>query len=123
MAHFAHIKNGIVDSVIAADQEFIDSLNDASEWIRTSYGVRGGVHYDPSTNMPDGVTALRANFAGIGYIYDAENDVFYPPQPFPSWTICAPNWTWLAPIPMPQDGKAYQWNESTKSWDLFGQMI
>jgi hypothetical protein len=60
--------------------------------------------------------AIRANYAGIGYIYDAVNDVFYTTQPYPSWTISAPTWIWQPPVPYPDDGKMYTWDEATLSW-------
>jgi len=123
MSHFAKVINGIVTEVIVADQDFINSgaVGLASEWIQTSYNTRGGKHYDPTTgkeNTSAQNPALRANYAGIGYIYDAKNDVFYAPQPYPSWTISAPNWTWMPPVPFATDGKTYLWNETAKSWDV-----
>jgi hypothetical protein len=42
--------------------------------------------------------------------------VFYAPKPFASWTISAPKWVWEAPVPMPTDGKIYEWDEPTVSW-------
>jgi len=100
-----------------AEKEFFDTYVDTTpgEFIQTSYNTRGGVHYGQD-GQPDGGVALRANYAGVGYIYDRTNDVFYPPQPFPSWTISAPTWTWEAPVAMPTDGKAYTWDEATKNW-------
>lgn len=118
MSLFAEVKNGIVQQVIVADQEFIDSLSNPEEWIQTSYNTRGGVHYAPNSNIPDGGVALRANYAGIGYTYDAVNNVFYAPQPYPSWIISAPTWLWEAPVPYPNDGKKYEWDENTTSWVL-----
>jgi hypothetical protein len=41
---------------------------------------------------------LRGNYAGIGYVYDAANDVFYPPQPGPEWTLNTKSWLWEAPV-------------------------
>jgi len=118
MSHYAKVVNGIVTQVIVADATFFNTFVDTSpgSWIQTSYNTRGGVHYDPNSNSPDGGTALRGNYAGIGYTYDSINDVFYAPQPYPSWTISAPNWTWTPPAPYPSDGKMYNWNETTKSW-------
>jgi hypothetical protein len=118
MAHYAHITNGIVDQVIVADQEFIDSgaVGDASEWIQTSYNTRGNVHYAPDSNTPDGGVALRGNYAGIGYTYDPVADAFYAPQPYPSWVLSPLTILWEAPVPYPTDGKLYSWDEATTSW-------
>lgn len=84
MGHYAHVKDGIVDQVIVADKEFIDSgsVGDPCEWIKTSYNTRGGKHYDPETNELDDGIPLRKNFAGIGYTYDPIRDAFIPPKPF-----------------------------------------
>lgn len=119
MSLFAEVKNGIVQQVIVADQEFIDSLSNPEEWIQTSYNTRGGIHYAPNSNTPDGGVALRANYAGIGYTYDVINDVFYAPQPYPSWIISSPTWLWEAPVPYPDDGKKYEWDETIQNWVLF----
>lgn len=115
MGHFAKVENGFVTEVIVAEQDFIDALQDKDSWIQTSYNTRGGIHYAPNSNTPDGGVALRGNYAGVGYIYDAQNDVFYPPQPYPSWTISAPNWTWTPPVPCPPN-ELYAWDEATLSW-------
>ena len=117
MSHFAKVLNGQVIQVIVAEQEFFNTFVDSSAgtWIQTSYNTRGGIHYGPD-NQPDGGIALRGNYAGLGYVYDATNDVFYAPQPYPSWTISAPTWIWISPVPYPTDGNKYQWNEETISW-------
>lgn len=96
MAHFAKCLDGKVISVIVAEPEFFDTFIDSSpgDWVQTSYNTRGGVHYGPD-GQPDGGVALRGNYAGIGYTYDRTNDVFYPAQPFPSWVISTPNWTYV----------------------------
>jgi len=124
MPYFAQVPTitdgkGLVTDVISADQIFINSgsAGDPFTWIQTSYNTRGGVHYGPD-GQPDGGVALRANYAGIGSTYDSVNDVFYGPQPFPSWLISAPTWLWEAPVPYPDDGKMYYWDEATLSWVL-----
>ena len=119
MAHFAKALNGIVVEVIVAEQDFFDNFVDSTpgEWIQTSYNTRGNVHYDPTTNKPDDGISLRGNYAGIGFIYDREHDVFYPPQPFPSWTLNQSTWLWDSPIPYPNDDKNYVWNELNQSWE------
>jgi hypothetical protein len=119
MSLFAEVQNGIVQQVIVADQEFIASLSNPEEWIQTSYNTRGGIHYAPNSNIPDGGVALRANYAGIGYTYDAINNVFYAPQPYPSWSISSPTWLWEPPIPYPTDENKYYWDENIQNWALF----
>ncbi len=107
MSHFAKINNGIVTEVIVAEQDYIDSLE--GTWLQTSYNTHGNQH-------PEG-RPLRGNYAGIGYTYDAINDVFYAPQPYPSWILNNTTWLWEAPIAMPTDGKKYKWNESITNWE------
>ena len=109
MAHYAKVENGVVTQVIVAEQEFIDSAVLGHGWIQTSYNTHGGQH-------TQGGTPLRGNYAGIGYTYDQTNDVFYAPKPYASWSLNESTWTWEAPIPIPTDGKKYQWNEDSKSW-------
>jgi len=120
MGHFAKVVNNTVVSVIVAEPEFFDTFVDSSPgtWIQTSYNTRGGVHYVPDSDTPseDQSKALRGNYAGIGYTYDQVNDVFYAPQPYPSWTISAPTWEWQAPVPYPASGGPYIWDEATQSW-------
>lgn len=123
MAHFAKLdKNNIVTFVTVGsnadrgDEQAL-SKRTGDTYKQTSYNTRGGVHYGQD-GQPDGGVAFRANYAGIGYTYDPINDVFYAPQPYPSWTISEPAWIWQAPIPMPQDGNVYVWDEDTLSWVL-----
>jgi hypothetical protein len=122
MSHYAKVVSGTVTQVIVAEAEFFQTFVDTSPgtWIQTSYNTRGNVHYAPNSTTPDGGVALRGNYAGIGYIYDQTNDVFYPQSPYPSWSIsAATNWTWQAPTPMPTDGQSYRWDEPTKSWVVY----
>lgn len=118
MSHFAKVYQGVVQQVIVAEADFFNTFVDNSPgaWIQTSYNTRGNVHYGPD-GQPDGGVALRGNYAGIGYTYDAVNDVFYPPRPFNSWYISAgTNWTWTPPVAYPDDGKKYIWNEAVTNW-------
>lgn len=119
MAHFAKVVDGVVAQVIVAEPEFFNTFVDSSPgtWIQTSYNTRGGVHYNPETNEPDGGVALRKNYAGIGSIYDSARDAFYSPQPYASWTLDEDSCTWQAPVAYPTDGEMYTWNEETQSWD------
>jgi len=130
MAHFAKVENGIVTDVIVADQTFIDSgvVGDPTLWVQTSYNTYGNVHYAPSPpaepRTPDGGTPVRANYAGIGYTFDTSYTVgdyvgvFYAPQPYPSWILSTTTFLWEAPVPYPNDGQNYYWDEATQSWVL-----
>ena len=120
MSHFAEIdKDNIVQRVIAAKQDFIDSGagGDANYWVQTSFNTRGGVHYAPNSNEPDGGIALRKNYAGKGYTYDQTRDAFVPPKPHLSWILDEDTCQWDAPTPMPEDDKMYKWDEDTTSWE------
>jgi hypothetical protein len=115
MAHFAEIINNKVKKVIVINNEilldngeeseakgidFCESLFAHRNWVQTSYN--GNIRY---------------NFAGVGYTWDSDNDAFYAPQPFPSWSLNE-NYIWQAPVPYPDDGNIYNWNEDNQSWDL-----
>ena len=110
MSHFAKVCDGKVIQVIVAEKEFFDTFVDSSPgtWIQTSYNTHGNQH-------PEG-RPLRGNYAGIGYTYDSTNDVFYAPQPYPSWTLNNNTWLWESPIPYPTDGKVYIWDETITNW-------
>jgi hypothetical protein len=120
MAHFAKVNNGIVEQVIVAEPEFFDTFVDSSpgQWIQTSYNTRGGVHYNPETGEPsaDQSKALRKNYAGLGYSYDAAKDAFIPPKPYASWVLNETSCLWEAPVAYPTDGERYSWDEATTAW-------
>ena len=128
MAHFAKLnQNNIVITVIVVhnsellvdgvenEQKGVDFLNNLfstnDNWKQTSYNTIGGVH-------KLGGTPFRKNYAGVGYTYDEVKDAFIEPQPYPSWTLNEDTCQWEAPVAFPNDGKSYNWNESTTSWDL-----
>jgi len=119
MAHFAEInENNIVTKVIVvhnnelllgdteSEQKGIDfchGLFGHRNWVQTSYN--GNIRY---------------NFAGIGYTWDSENDAFYAPQPYASWSLDE-NFIWQAPVPYPDDAsadKVYEWDEDNLSWKV-----
>ena len=76
------------------------------------------VHYGVDTKWVhtryDG--SKRKNYAGKGFAYDATRDAFIPPQPFPSWILNEETCRWDAPIPYPNDGNMYSWDESSGAW-------
>ena len=71
MAHFAKIEDGIVTQVIVAEQDFIDTQE--GTWVQTSYNTKDGKH-----SSGDDSKAFRGNYAGIGSIWDEDNNLFYP---------------------------------------------
>jgi hypothetical protein len=132
MAHYAFLdENNIVQAVyVGIDENDLTELPDnVSSWEehytnllgmtckRTSYNTYNNEHIL-------GGTAYRGNYAGIGAIYDEVNDVFYAPQPYPSWTLDNTTWTWQPPIACPQKTSkdtTYIWNEETQNWDLVNE--
>ena len=104
-----HDANGVEQEINGID--FLTKLTGWSIWKQTSYNTKGGVH-------SSGGTPFRKNHAGIGYTYDEDRDAFIPPQPFTSWTLNDTTCLWEAPVAYPDDGKMYEWNETTKQWDL-----
>ena len=117
MGHFAKVVDGKVTQVIVAEPEFFDTFVDSSPgaWLQTSYNTRGNIHYGQD-GQPDGGVALRKNYAGVGYSYDAQADAFIPQKPFDSWVLNESTYLWEAPVAMPTDGKPYAWDEATQSW-------
>tara|TARA_R110000868_G_scaffold208496_2_gene457938 strand:- start:3176 stop:3517 length:342 start_codon:yes stop_codon:yes gene_type:complete len=110
MSHYAKVLNGQVIQVIVAEADFFTTFVDSSpgQWIQTSYNTHGNQHPE---NRP-----LRGNYAGVGYTYDATNDVFYAPKPYASWILNQSTWSWESPVPMPTDDKLYKWDEATLNW-------
>jgi len=123
MAHFAKLdeSNKVVFVTVGRDEdngkELELSARTGDKYLQTSYNTRGGVYYDPATNEPaaDQSKALRKNYAGLGFTYDAQRDAFIAPKPFASWTLNETTCQWESPIPYPTGGKIYQWDEATTS--------
>ena len=144
MAHFAKIgMNGKVLQVVTLDdkdmldvngspnervgQEYLETHNNwpAEMWIQTSYNTFRGEHRL-------GGTPLRGNFASIGCIWDEENNIFWPPKPYPSWVKNSTDVCWQSPIgdapaltaeqtsqnEARTNNWVYEWNETNQSWDL-----
>lgn len=129
MAHFAKLdENNVVVFVTVGRQEDDGKEAELTKrtgdvYKQTSYNTRGGVHYNPETGEPseDQSKALRKNYAGIGYTYDADRDAFIPPKPFDSWVLNEDQCLWEAPVAYPDDGQLYRWDEDTTSWVLIEQ--
>jgi hypothetical protein len=132
MAHFARIKNNIVDFVVVGrdDDENNEDQLSHDGWIykRTSYNTRGGVYYNTDNTPSDNQSkAFRKNYAGIGYTYDEVRDAFIPPKPYESWILDEFSCLWNSPIPYPDIShipeyyklyNIYYWNESIINWEL-----
>lgn len=126
MAHFAKLdKFNNVIFVTRGRQEDDGKEIELSErtgdtYKQTSYNTRAGIYYDPETNKPSAnqLKAFRKNYASIGYMYDKYRDAFIPPKEFNSWVLDEFSCTWIPPIPYPNDGLLYQWNELILNWEL-----
>jgi hypothetical protein len=111
MAHYAFLdENNIVTEVIVGrnEDEVVDGISD---W-EAHYGeFRGQTCKRTSYN-----NNIRGTYAGIGYSYNEEEDIFVAPQPYPSWTRNGSFWE--APTPMPTDGQMYRWVEDDLNWQV-----
>lgn len=116
MAHFAQLNesNTVIQVIVVHNNECLldgveseavgvsfckSLLGQQTQWKQTSYNGN-----------------IRKNYAGIGFTFDAERDAFIPPQPYTSWVLDDATCQWKAPTQMPQDGKAYRWDEPSISW-------
>ena len=157
MAHFAKLgANGKIIAVLTLDnkdmlnadgvedesvgQQYLETHNNwpAQMWIQTSYNTSQNTH-----NSGDNSKAFRGNYAGIGYTWDEDDQIFWPKKPYPSWVKNMTTAQWDSPIgdapaltseqeaqntiPTDAEGKAtgpathgwvYLWNETNQSWDL-----
>ena len=144
MAHFAKLgANGKVIQVLTLDnkdmlnadgiedeavgQQYLERHNNwpAQMWIQTSYNTIANKH------TLDG-TPFRGNYAGIGYSWDEDNNIFWPKKPFASWVKDTATANWKSPIgdapalTAEQESQneaathrwSYSWNEDNQSWDL-----
>ncbi len=160
MAHFAKLgANGKVIQVLTMDndkmlnadgvedenvgQQWLETHNNwpAQMWIQTSYNTVGGKHYTVTTDSEgnqirsesaDQSKAFRGNYAGIGYEWDEDNQIFWPKKPYASWVKNTTTASWDSPIgdapELTAEQKSqndanthmwyYAWNESGQSWDL-----
>jgi len=146
MAHFAKLgSNGKVIQVLTLDnkdmlnadnvedeavgQQYLELHNNwpAQMWIQTSYNTSANTH-----NSGDNSKAFRGNYAGIGYTWDEDNNIFWPKSPYPSWVKNTTTAAWDSPIgaapaltPEQESQNSasthmwhYKWNEAGQTWDL-----
>jgi hypothetical protein len=103
MAHFAEIdENNLVIRVVVTSN---DEVNEGYDWLIENLG---GTWVQTSYN-----NNFKKQFAGVGFTYNQEADLFIQPQPFPSWQLDE-NFDWQPPVPSP--GKDYTWNEEDGYW-------
>jgi len=116
---------GVEDELVG--QQYLERHNNwpAQMWIQTSYNTSAGTH-------KLGGTPLRGNYAGIGYIWDEDNNIFYPKSPYASWVLNTSEARWQSPIgdapaltaeqQAQNDAEThrwdYTWNEAGQTWDL-----
>jgi hypothetical protein len=107
MAHYAYLdKNNIVVAVIVGkdESELIDGLD-----TETYYAL--GTEYTVKRTSYN--SKIRGTYAGIGYTYNPDEDIFVMPQPYPSWIRSGSFWN--PPTPMPTEG-FWSWDEASLSW-------
>ena len=122
MAHYAFLnENNIVTEVIVGNDETTADWETYYHEFRgqackqTSYNTYGSIHYTDGEPSEDQSKALRYNYAGIGFTYDADRDAFIPPQPYPSWVLDEDTCQWVAPIAYPAEG-VHVWDEQAGDW-------
>jgi hypothetical protein len=120
MAHYAFLDdNNIVTEVITGrdEDEVVDGVSDweahysafrGQRCLRTSYNTKYNNHID-------GGVAFRGNYAGVGFLYLEDEDIFVEPQPFPSWVLSVGQARWNAPVEPPATG-LYVWDEESGAW-------
>ena len=117
MAHFAELdeNNTVLQVIVVHNNELkgangVEYENKGIQFCETLFGHANWKQTSYNHN-------IRKQFAGTGYTYDQDKDVFVAPQPYPSWSL-DDNSDWQAPTPMPEDDNLYSWNEETQDWDL-----
>jgi hypothetical protein len=117
MAHFAEIgiDNVVLRVLVVDNKEMLDDQGQELEAFGKKFlrNIFGGTWVQTSYNAN-----FRKHFAGVGYTYDSQRDAFIPPKPYASWILDEDTCYWNPPIPYPDDGNAYNWNEETQEWEL-----
>jgi hypothetical protein len=125
MAHYALIdsNNIVVQVITGVDENVIQTDLDGTEVGGTSEAweqfyatlpwFAGLICKRTSYNRN-----IRSNFAGVGYYYDPDFDVFIAPRPYPSWKLNYTTYQWESPVVMPEEIEGYfwKWSEPNKEW-------
>ncbi len=112
MAHFAKIseENKVLQVLTFNNSDMLNSDNVETEsigqqylqthnnwpanlWIQTSYNTKQNTH-----KSGDNSKAFRGNYAGIGYTWDADNEIFWCEKPYNSWVKHVATATWKSPL-------------------------
>jgi hypothetical protein len=116
MAHFAKLddNNNVID-VVVVNNDALDSNNEEASGIEFLIEWSGGHRNWKQTSYNE---SIRANYAGVGYKYNPEFDVFIAPQPLPSWKLDYTTYKWEAPVAKPDsiEGFRWAWSEYNKEW-------
>ena len=124
MAHYAVLdSDNTVITVFVGRDDVVEGIDDWETYYapegftvrQTSYNTYGGVHYTDGEPSADQTKALRFNYAGLGFTYDADRDAFIPPTPYPSWVLDEDTCLWVAPIAYPAEG-VHVWDEQAGDW-------
>jgi len=120
MAHFAELdSNNIVVRVTVVENKDTADVNGVEkEHIGQAHleKILGGTWKQTSYNGN-----MRGNYAGKGYTYFVDQDIFMPPKTYNSWIMSTADATWIAPSAMPTDGGVYNWDEDNQTWiDISG---
>ena len=117
MAHFAHLDSDnivinveVVNNEVITDENGIEQEQLGIDFLTQLHNSNGWYKQTSYNNN------FRKNYAGVGMTYDKTRDAFIAPQPYPSWTLTESTCRWDAPVTMPDDGKAYTWDEDTTNW-------
>ena len=114
MAHFAKIneENIVTQVIVVHNNELLNGSEESEEkgidFCESLFGHRNWVQ--PSYNG-----TIRYNFANIGFTWDPDNNAFYAPKPYPSWSLDE-NFIWQPPVQYPNDGERHTWDEDNKTW-------
>ena len=121
MAHYALLdsNNVVVKVITGVDEDVIQTDLDGTQVGGSSEAWEqfyASQHKGLTCKRTSYNNNIRANFAGVGYKYDEQFDVFIPKQPFPSWKLNYNTFTWDAPVAKPISGKKYIWDENNTQW-------
>jgi hypothetical protein len=119
MAHYARVIDGKVTKVHVLANEVITDDNGVEREELGQVFLAQLHGYNPEELIQCSYNGnIRAHYPSIGFTYDEERDAFIPPKPFESWVLDEATCLWVAPLPYPEDGGNYTWNEELFSWEF-----